>query len=94
MDYTIYLEYHCVCPLVRIGSDHPLYYTKSITVSVPSSELGPPTPSPASECVTPPPRNQGWGITRLRVRGWADPVRTTGKKAWPSVYSAERAQEA
>jgi hypothetical protein len=55
-------------------------------VSVPSSEFGPPTPSPASECVLPP-GSKGVSKTRLRVRGWADPIWTTGENAWHSVYS-------
>jgi hypothetical protein len=43
-------------------------------------------PSPASECV--PPGNQGGGSnTRLRVRGRGEPTRTTGEKAYHSVYS-------
>jgi hypothetical protein len=49
--------------------------------SVPSLELGPPNP-PASEWVSPP-----WSNTRLRVRRWGDAIRTTGQKAWHSVYS-------
>ncbi len=44
----------------RVATTKYLY----TTVSVPSSELGPPTPSPASDCVEP----KG-GHTRLRVRG-------------------------
>ncbi len=43
----LYLEYHSVCPFIRIGSAHPFF--------------------------------------RLRVRGWADPIRTTEEKAWYSV---------
>ncbi len=31
-----------------------ILYTKSTTVYVSSSELGPPTPSPANECAHPP----------------------------------------
>ncbi len=42
-------------------------------MSVPSSELGLPTPCPVSECA--PPRNRGGGgvQTHLRVRGWGSP---------------------
>ncbi len=36
---------------------------------VPSSKLGPPTPSPASECALPL-LNQKGGDTRLKVKGW------------------------
>jgi hypothetical protein len=47
----------------------------------------PPTPSTASECVSLlGPRGER-SNTPLRVRGWEDPSRTTGKKAWHSVYS-------
>jgi hypothetical protein len=54
-------------------------------VSVPSSELGPPTPSPAVSVY--PPLNQRRGEhTRLRVRGWGVSIRTTGKK--PSLHFA------
>ncbi len=58
----LYIEYHSVCPLVRIGSPRPI--------------------SRKRVC---PPRNQGatldcgWGV--------ADAIRTTGEKAWHSVYS-------
>jgi hypothetical protein len=39
----------------------------------PLSELGPPNPSPPSECG--PPRTKGWGggHNRLRLRGWRSP---------------------
>ncbi len=52
-------------------------------MSVLSSELGPPTPSAASEYVPPLEPKEG-GNTRLRVRGGADAIWTTGKKAWNS----------
>jgi hypothetical protein len=42
-------------------------YTYSTTVYVPSSELGPPNPSPASACV-PPPEQKG-GANSVQVRG-------------------------
>ncbi len=70
-----------------------LYNTQSTTVSVPSSELGPIRSLVRVHflyrkrvCV---PRNQmGGGCnTRLRVKKWADPIRTTGEKTWHSVYS-------
>ncbi len=47
--------------------------TESNTVSVPTLSLGPPTPSPASECVPPPPQPKEGEHTRLRVRGWGSP---------------------
>ncbi len=50
-------------------------------VPVPSSELGPAIPSPASEFVSPLGPKGGKSKTPLRVRGWGDPMRTTGKKA-------------
>jgi hypothetical protein len=51
-----------------------------------SSELGPPTPSPTSECA--PLRSQrGGGHTRLWEGGGRVPIRTTGEKAEHSVYS-------
>jgi hypothetical protein len=56
-------------------------------VSVPSSALGPPTPSHASECVYPLGPKGGRSNTHLRVREWGDPIRTIGKKALHSVYS-------
>ncbi len=57
--YTlVYHEYQSVCPLVRIGTPHPL-----------------------SLCRVCPPRNQrGRGHTRLLVRWWGVPIRTTGEK--------------
>jgi hypothetical protein len=42
-------------------------YTKGITVSVPSPELGPPIPQTSMSV---PPNQRGGGHTRLRVRGW------------------------
>jgi hypothetical protein len=47
-------------------------YIKSTTVYVPSSKLGSPTHSFASECA-PPPTNGGGGTFALRVRGWGSP---------------------
>ncbi len=38
----------------------------------------------------PPPEPKGGGNTRLRLRRLADPIRTTGEKAWHSVYSVQR----
>ncbi len=38
-------------------------------MSVPSSELGPTTPSPASKCVPLEPNGGGGGHSRLRVKG-------------------------
>jgi hypothetical protein len=71
--------------LVRCGII-PIEYHSVCPGADPSSELGPPTPCDASEFVHPP-RNQRGGNTRLRVRGWADPIRTTGEKAWHCIYS-------
>jgi hypothetical protein len=42
----------------------------STTVTVPSSELGPPHPLSRSECVSPPLNQRRGEHTRLRVRGW------------------------
>ncbi len=57
-----YLEYHCVCPFVRIGS--------------------PPPPLPqANVYLPPPPPGTKWG------EGGISRLRTTGEKAWHSVYS-------
>jgi hypothetical protein len=62
----LYLEYHSVCPLVRIGSALSL----------------------SRKRVCPPLRKQGGSATlACGERGWADPIRTTGEKAWHSVYS-------
>jgi hypothetical protein len=46
-----------------------------------------PPPSPACECAFPLRPKGGKSNTLLRVRGWGDPFRTTGQKAWHSVYS-------
>jgi hypothetical protein len=56
-------------------------------VFVPSSGLGPPTPSPASECVSPLGPKGGRSNTPWRVRGWGNPIRKNVNKAWHSVYS-------
>ncbi len=42
---------------------------------------------PLQANVSPPLNPKGESNTRLRVRGWGYPVRTTGQKAWHSVYS-------
>jgi hypothetical protein len=56
-----------------------VYGTKCTRLSVPSSELGPPTP-PTKEVSMSPllDTKKGGGATLLRVRGWGDPSRTTG----------------
>ncbi len=55
--------------------------------SVPSSELAPPTPSPASECVPPWNQRGGGGNICLWVRGRGEPILTNGEKAWHSMES-------
>ncbi len=64
-------------------------YTWSIIVAVPSSELGPPTTSPFSECAPHPPGTKGIEDILACVRGVEGgvPIRTTGEKAKYSVYS-------
>jgi hypothetical protein len=47
---------------------------QSARLSIPSSELGPSIPSPARDCCSPPLWVQGGRHTRLRGRGWRDPV--------------------
>jgi hypothetical protein len=54
-------------------------------VSVPSLELGP-QPLP-SECASPPTWVLRGSLTCLRGKGWGRLIRTTGQKAWHSVYS-------
>ncbi len=52
--------------------------------------IGSPPPSHVSECVSPLAPKRGRSNTPLRVRGvghWRDPIRSTGKKAWHSVFS-------
>ncbi len=44
------LTWHC-----SVGAAHKVHIFLEYTVSVPSSELGPPTPSPPCECVLPSP---------------------------------------
>ncbi len=40
-----------------------------------------------SECVPPLDPSGRGSKTCLLVRGWGDPIRTTGQKAWNSIYS-------
>ncbi len=62
-------------------------------MSVPSSELGPPTHSPASECVSSVgPAVEGRSNTLLRIGGWGDPIRTAGKKTLHFVNSVVKAK--
>ncbi len=53
-----------------------------------SSELATPAPSPASECVPPPPLEPKGGQHSPAGEGArGEPIRTTREKAWHSVYS-------
>ncbi len=63
-----------------------MYYYDIRGGIIPLSELGPPIPSPASECV-PTPGTKGGGNTRQRMKGRADPIWTTRAKAWHSVWT-------
>jgi hypothetical protein len=57
-------------------------------VFIPSSELGPPH-TPPSASVSPLRHKEGMSKpsnNSLRVREWKDPIQTTGKKAWHSLY--------
>ncbi len=63
-----------------------IVYIEYQTVRVPSSELGPLIPFPASECVSPPWTQKGGGVTPLRVREWRDQIPTTGNKALHSLF--------
>jgi hypothetical protein len=64
----IYLEYRRVCPLVGIGTPHPLSYKRMCP---------PPEPKKGG---THSPADEGVGVT----------IRTTGEKAYHSVYSVPR----
>ncbi len=66
-----------------------LLYTWSTRASVPSSELVPPSPHAR---VFPPLDPKGGGHTRLRVKGWGDPI-WTGRKAWHFVHSEDTTGE-
>ncbi len=59
---------------------------QSVRLSVQSSELGPPTYSPASKCCYPPlgPRGRH---TRLRGSGFGDPIPMKGQTFWYSIYT-------
>jgi hypothetical protein len=46
----------------------------------------PPPPHPQASVAPPPTWNQKGGNTHLRVRGQGELLRTTGEKAWHSVY--------
>jgi hypothetical protein len=58
-----------------------IYITRVPQCLSPRPKLGP----PASEC--PPPRNQGGGGERTRLRGGEVPIQITGEKAKHTVYS-------
>ncbi len=60
-----------------------LYYTYQGLC--PFVRIGSPAPPQAS--VSLPPRTEGEGQHSLAGEGVGDPIRTTGEKAWHSVYS-------
>jgi hypothetical protein len=63
------------------------YIHESARLSLQSSELAPPAPSPAGEgSQPPPPRFQGGGHTLLRGRGKGEPIWTKGQTLWYSRY--------
>ncbi len=51
---------------------------ESARLSLQSSEWAPPAPSPTSKCCPAPFGSRG-GHTRLRERGWGEPIRTKGR---------------
>jgi hypothetical protein len=53
----------------------------------PSSQLGPPTPSPVSECVSPLDPKVGGRNTLLRVRGWGTQFGRLNRKPFTLIYS-------
>jgi hypothetical protein len=63
----VYLEYQSVCPLVRVGTLHPLSYKRVC-----------------------PPQNQKGGTHSPADEGVGVPIRTTGEKAYHSVYYVPR----
>jgi hypothetical protein len=62
-------------------------YTYSVCpLSLPSSELGPPAPSPTSECVPPLEPKSGGGQHSLVGEGAGEPIRKTFlAPKWPSL---------
>ncbi len=57
----------------------------STRVSAQSSELGPPTLCPASECSIPPPGGQDPNGGDTLAYGEGGPIQTTGRKLWYSI---------
>jgi hypothetical protein len=78
-------------PLYSVLStcDFLCHYPKNTTVSVPRWNWNPPPPLPLASVPFSSPRNQkGGGYTLACVsEGGGVPIRTTGEKAWYSVYS-------
>jgi hypothetical protein len=64
---------------------------QSTIVSVPSSELAPPTPSPPAS-VIPPSGYLGGDTLACGGRVGGEPIHTTGQKLWHSVYSVDGKQ--
>jgi hypothetical protein len=76
-------------PCKKISLNMIIVYIEYTGVSAPSSELCPlPSPArPPQASVLPPLYSKGGGDnTRLPAKGWRDPIRTAGRKAWHSVY--------
>jgi hypothetical protein len=68
----------------KVGTDWPPS-RQSARLSLRSSELAPPAPSPGSECC--PPLFQGGGAHSLVGKGAGEPVRTNGHTLWYSKYN-------
>ncbi len=60
---------------------------QSARPSIQSSELGPPTPSTARECCSPPLWIQGGRHTHFRMRRWGEPIPMMGHTLWHSKYT-------
>jgi hypothetical protein len=86
------LTVQCICCCTIPASVEGLLYTQSTRISVPLSRLGPPAPSPASECVPPPhlgPRGVAVGLILEMWRASLEKCRFTMETWRISVIAVE-----
>ncbi len=79
-------KYKAFLAVAEIGPTSYLSSQSAMQAFFPFVRIGSPTPSAARECCFPTLWVQG-GDTRLREKGWGDPILTKGQTLWYSMYT-------